>query len=269
MQTYNIGPEAQATWYASSLADVAPWRMISSDACMIVNVAAQSLNNGVCNGCSGTDNHGAYAPTRETGYTVSLPGQGASFYGIANPPGCGNVSIVTVGNVGTTKATYQIWKYTPISSVGPAVVPLLLRGTNGSWALEATDVCPWGLATAGNAVLYNRMSVFNRNVANLFRIKLLSGGPIQVSCGMDTMSGWAGGAVIHSVDGAPMGNEFWLHAVPGRNPAGPSCPNSTFSVTIFAPKKGMVISVVSADGASAAYTTNGGRAGLKGVRNQR
>jgi uncharacterized repeat protein (TIGR01451 family) len=54
-----------------------------------------------------------------------------------------------------------------------------------------------------------------------------------------------------------MGTEFWLNQVKGRKPNGPACPDNIFSVTIFAPKRGMVLTSRSQDGAYAIYTTNG------------
>ena len=255
-RSYAIAPESAVVDYATSAADIAPWRIMSSDVALIINIGAYNLTTAGCCCCSGGDNHGAFVPTRETGYTVSKPGSPAAFYGVADPPGCSDVSVAVIGNVGTVTASYQVWQYDPDSTLGAANIPPLIRGSSGSWRYAGAGSVPPGIAAPANPDIHNRGSLFDRGASSVFRVNLLSGGPIQMLSGMDTQSSWAGGSVIHASDGNPMGSEFWMHAVIGRDPAGVGCPDSTYGITVFVPKKGMNIQTISELGYNATYTTN-------------
>ncbi|MEK7765376.1 MAG: hypothetical protein AAB368_03980, partial [bacterium] len=228
-------------------------------------VGNYSLDKAGCCCCSGADNHGAFAPTRETGYTVGVAG--TSFYGICNPVGCGaGDGIVIVGNVSgggcagcppAATATYEIFTYTPNNVLGPATIPALLQDTGGTWASQGQFTVPAGLAALANPDFYGNVYPFNRGGSNLFRIDLISGGPIQVMHGSDPWSGWGGGSVIHASDGSPMGSDYWIHCGAGRNPRGTGCPTDTSVVDIFCPKTGMTVRGLSSDGFNSVYTTTG------------
>ena len=271
MNTYSIGGHSQATDIATCVdniqpcADTAPWRIMSSDTKLIVDVGEYELNTAGCCCCSGADNHGTFAPTRETGLVV---GGGVShFYGVVGPQGCGsNMSMVLLGST-KGAATYTVWRYTPNTNVGSARIPALLRGTSGNWLAAMSNV---NLAAAGvgpgappnpnpgppcTVDLYNA-APFKRGGNNLFMIEVTAGGPIQVLCGTDLFAQWGGGAVIHEADGtAPAGNTFWHHQTGGRN----TC--YTLVVQWFTPKANQAIDAVSDlgpdGGYSARYTTDG------------
>ena len=267
MSTYSIGGHSQVSEILSCpgntqpCADTAPWRIMSSDTQIIVDVGEYEFNTAGCCCCSGADNHGTFAPTRETGLVVGKAG--SHFYGVVGPQGCGsNMSMVLLGSTGGA-GTYTIWRYTPDTNIGSARIPALLRGTSGFWMPAMANV---NLAAAGfgpgappdpnvgppNTVdLYNA-APFKRGGNNLFMVELNSGGPIQVLCGTDLFAQWGGGAVIHEADGtAPAGSTFWHHQTGGRN----TC--YTLVVQWFTPKTVQSINAVSNDGYSARYTTDG------------
>ena len=256
-KTYELAIGSQATdMGCTACGDYAPWRIISSDTPLIVNVGESSVNTAGCCCGQGSDNHMALAPTRETGFVTGIAGQ--TFYAIANPMGVATSrnGCVQIGWGKTTAApaTIEIYGYTPLSSFGNVRIPSLLRDTAGTWGYKGTFTLDPGLAvTANNPILF-LATPFNRGSSNLFKARVTSGGPIIINTGTYMFSHWSGGTVIHSWDidknvASPSGAEFWLTQTKGNG--------VLLFTNIFTPETGVRIGMYSNDGASAEYTTNG------------
>lgn len=250
-RTYDIAPESQAFDWNTFHPIEGAYRTVSSQGQLIVNQGMLTIQS-IAGGAS--DNFAAYMPTRETGNTVSLPGQTANFYGIVHGASIG--SKVVIGNLGAVDAVYRIWRYVPDNLIVPAKFPPWLGGTSGTWALKATHTVPAGLATAGNPRAYSQDgAMFDQsNTIELSKIELLTGGPIQVLHGMRVYELWAGGSVMHPADGKQTGIEYWLHQAAG---GGKGCSSEQYYINVFCPKTGMAVNMISEDGFSATYTTTG------------
>ncbi len=254
-RSYELGGESQAYDMATSLADEGPWMTASSDTQLIVEHGHDIASTLACCCVQCSDNHAAFFPTRETGNVTSVPGQPATFYGIAQ--GYTDAVKVIIGNIGAVAADYEVWKYLPDNPVQVGVVPADLNGTTGTWALAGTATLPAGLAAAGNPIIYSQDGpAFNAPSTSLFKVKLLSGGPIQVLGGVRLYQNYSGGAVLHAADGNQTGVEFWFHDA--FTPLD-SCGNGpeTYTVDVFCPKQGMAVRAQSEDGYTATYTTTG------------
>jgi uncharacterized repeat protein (TIGR01451 family) len=254
--THELGIESAST-RLGTVNDFAPFRVISSDTQIAVHVGESALNTvhgGTCCCCQGSDNHGAFAVMAETGYVV---GSG-TFYGIADPGGCvSNRGTVCVGAM-NNPATYQIWIYTPLNTFGGNPwIPPLLRSTDGTWELKNTDTVIGGLVAGAQTPMIYGGAPFNRGGSNLFKVKVTSGGPIQVLHGTNMWSWWSGGAVFHSAAGVPAGSEFWYHISSGSGSTKSVTDPMTLVVQMFTPETGVKMGAVSGDGYSASYTTNG------------
>jgi uncharacterized repeat protein (TIGR01451 family) len=157
-----------------------------------------------------------------------------------------------------TPATYQIWAYTPLNvSGGNPWIPPLLRSNEGTWELKLTDTAGSGLIVNANTPNVYGGAPFNRGGSNLFKIRVTSGGPIQVLHGTNMWDWWAGGSVFHSAAGVPAGSEFWYHQGAGRGGTKATTEQDTLCVQMFTPETGVAMRGVSGDGFSASYTTNG------------
>jgi uncharacterized repeat protein (TIGR01451 family) len=202
---------------------------------------------------------GSLVPNKETGTLVSgtVP---ATFYAWAGH--VQNTTLaVSVGNVGAANASYEVWRYTPDDTTLPSPssnVTSDLVGSSGRWIFIATHSVAAGLAAAGNPHHYGP-SYDNSTFVNTFRlykIKLLSGGPIQVVAGRDPFHGYSGGSMMHPSDpaGGLVGKEFWLHL--GAIDTTYDCGGRGIEVfDVFCPKQGTVIRNQSSGGYSARYTT--------------
>jgi uncharacterized repeat protein (TIGR01451 family) len=260
-EMYDLGPESCAFAGDTPIDEVGPYRTISSECALIVNQGIEI--NQRQDGGGRCDNNEAFFPTRETGNTVSLPGQVAHFYGIHNGQGSGGK--VAIGNLSsisntTFDATYKVWRYVPDNTVTTITwMPSYLNGTSGTWRLQGTHNVPGGLNNVDNPRVYNADGAFfDFTNAGLMaaKVELLSGGPIQVLAGISLFSEWAGGAVLHAADGKQTGMEYWLHYLPNGATSGAPARN-TYAIDVFASKQGMQINLTSGAGLSVTYTTTG------------
>jgi len=262
-RTYDLGGESVAYDVDMLSTDECPWRILSSDTRLIVAHGFHlSEENGCC--CSNCANDNAsLMPSRETGNVVSGIGAG-THYGLVQSVTGGNADPETravVGNVGGADARYEIWRYVPDNPTATGRVPARLNATSGKWVLVTIDSVPAGLNSAGNPHRYNAQGAgFDSGGLAAFKVRVLSGGPIQVLGGIHVLSPFSGGSVLHSSGGNQTGSEFWLHDV--QNIAGAQCGSgagftSTQTIDIFCSKSGMVVRAVSSDGYTATYTTTG------------
>ncbi len=252
-RAYDIAPESQAYAWTTDTGDEGAYRTLSSQAALIINQGM--LCNPQLNQGGHSDNEAAYMPTRETGNTVSMPGNTANFYGICQ--GANQVNKVVIGNLGATDAVYRIWRYTPNNTIVVSPMCVGLTDTIGTWSLKATHTVPAGLATVNNPRVYPRDGAFF-DLANslvLSKIELISGGPIQVLTGIRVYQLWSGGSVMHPSSGLQAGIDYWLHH--SNDGGSGACVEGTQYLNVFCSKLGMAIRLVSQDGYSASYTTTG------------
>jgi len=227
------------------------YRIISSDARIIVH---KCYPGGGATGDEG--NLGTMVPNRENGNLVNSTTP-ATFYLWAGHLPAANA--VIVGNVGAANATYDVYRYTPFdTTLTPPSTSVTsdLVGNAGYWVDMGSDTVQAGLAAAGNGHVYGtaydpgRFTVRYR----LYKIRLTSGGPIQICTGRYLMQAQSGGSMIHSSDpaGAQMGREFWLHTSAEEEVCGAG---AVSAINIFCPKMTMVVNETTSDGAAATYTT--------------
>jgi len=206
------------------------------------------------------------APTRDTGNLTSKAGNGPVFYTFIRHA---NTRQLVVGNVGTTDATYEIFRYVPEKSVLVGRIPPTVSGTSGKWVSLGIDSVLAGMNPSGNAHIYG--SAYDNKLASgkaymtLYKVAQKSGGGIQVVGGYFDHRG--GGQVLNASDGEPAGTEFWLHGpywsgdpsgcfwrCGASNPCGTTSP---FSIDLISPKANTAVRCVTNDGYSATYTTTG------------
>jgi len=260
-RTYQIDGESQAYDATTYSGDIGPWMVISSDTNLIINQAVNmSERIGCC--CTGCVNNGsAYMPTRETGCVASGAG-GRTFYGLVQTRGEGTYS-VSIDNGGAAPAVVTYSLYTPLaSSALPAGVPMMLKGTSGKWTQVGGVTIPNGIGAAANPAIYSLDGPgFTTGGMGLYKVELVSGGPIQVRAGKNVSIQWSGGAVLHAMDpaGSQAGTRFW-YAQTNNNWTTGGCSSSNSSIMsldFFCPASGMAVRLRSEDGYSAAYTTTG------------
>jgi uncharacterized repeat protein (TIGR01451 family) len=147
----------------------------------------------------------------------------------------------------------------------PALVPSQLAGNSGYWVKFATNTVPAGIANPLNPNIYPFLgNEFDASSLFLFKIRLTSGGPIQVQSGAYSERSCAGGSVLHSIAGGQTGSDFWFNQSTNEPTKGGCVCNSgnvagdtpVQTLSFFCSKKGMVVRMASDDGASATYTTN-------------
>ncbi len=251
-KTFELNRESQAIEYGCLAADEGPWRTVSSDAELVVFQA--QIND--------RENWSMLIPARETGHVVSGVGTG-TFYGLVGKDTTGSYAYrVVVGNTGFLAATYRIWRYVPDNLIATPPVPSYLNGTSGTWTELWVHDVPAGLAAASNPRIYNLHGTFFDPPAStvLYKVELLSGGPIQIWCGADfgAFNYRGGGSVLNGADGSQVSDTYWLHQTAADQSFSGNC--KTYPVTslaVFAPRTGMAINAVSETGASATYTTTG------------
>ncbi|MEK7475010.1 MAG: hypothetical protein AAB152_05175 [Candidatus Coatesbacteria bacterium] len=254
--TYDLAPESQAYDTTTALADVGPYRSVSSQGQLIINQGL--LTNPQLNQGGHSDNEAAFFPTRETGNVVSKPGQTANFYGIHQSAAQANK--VVIGNLGVADAVYRVWRYIPDNLVPTPPMCAYLNGTSGTWQLQGTHTAPAGIAAANNPRIYPLDGAFfNVGTSSLVlsKVELISGGPIQVLAGIRVYSLWSGGAVMHAADGNQTGIEYWLHYRLDEGSADKSGVRDIYSIDVFCPKKGMVVNMTSGAGLTTSFTTTG------------
>ena len=204
------------------------------------------------------DDKGAIAPSRETG-NLTPAGAPATFYLFSDPASFQTVAIV--GNIGAVKATYEVARYVPDSATAPpAWASANLRGSSGVWKTLGTHTVDPGLSAAANPHVYGNAydtTMFTQPGFALYRVRLTSGGPVQVYSGWCVFCGFAGGSMLHASDpaGSPVGTEFWVHSTPGGWNCGTKTDPENMVVDIFCPKRMMVANATSSDGATSTYTT--------------
>ncbi len=247
-QTYEISGESVAYNLGTPVQDVGAWRSISSVSQLIVNQGMNLAETLDCC-CECANDHGSYTPTRETGNVVSQVGVG-TFYGFAQPA-TNTDNIAVIGNTGVQDATYRIYRYMPSSTVPQGLIPPGVSGTSGSWLYIATHVVPAGLNNPDNPRAYGPWSsAFSAGTLSVFKVELVSGGPIQFVGGSRVFRHSAGGAVMHAADGGQVGQEFWMHET-GYTAGG------VHSISIFCPKANMYINAKSEDGYDSTYKSSG------------
>ncbi len=229
------------------------YRVISSDSPMIIFKGYPGIGAG-----GAFNDSGSQAPNKENGYLVSTTVP-ATFYAFCGGPASDGASLV-VGNVGATDARYEIWEYfsdTP-TVTNPTTTHLTtqLLGNSGSWTMLAVDSVPAGLANANNPHVYG--AGYDRLINDtytMYKVKLISGGAIQVYNGRDVYSGYGCGSVMHAVT-PPLGTQYWFQESEANNDCG-GADNDIMTLDFYCPRQGTVVTAVSGDGASASYTTPG------------
>jgi len=259
-RSYELDRESLAYDMGTPAADVGAWRTASSDAMLVVNHGVNLSDAlGCCCGACANDN-GAAMPTRETGNTVTRIGSGASYglimgNAVGVQPDTRKASLLVVGNTGILDAKFAIERYTPANMLAMPPMPAYLNGASGEWVLMTVDTVPAGLNTPGNPRVYNRDGAyFQVNSLGAYRVRVLSGGPIQSIGGIGVYSAHSGGSIIQAYNGDQVGREFWLHHT-GTPDSKTTV--STQVVNVFCPKAGMVVHAASEDGYSATHTTTG------------
>ena len=248
--TFDLAGESGASWPTTTLGQEGAYRSISSQCQLVVHQGYQFLSTLGC-GCP-CFNDSSMMPVRESGNVVGLAGE--TFYGVAQ--GYGNLTKESIGNLGVVDAMYRVWLYIPDTVVGPAEIPINMRGSSGTWRLQGTHVVPWGYATALNPRLYNSDGTFfDASSTAMFKVELVSGGPIQIHHGARPFAGWGGGSVVHADTGAQTGSVFWVNQIFNDGTIGDSPP--IYSIDVFCPAKGMVIQCEKEGLATVTYTTTG------------
>jgi len=255
-RTYEIGPESQAFDIGTPLADEGPWRTVSSVGRLIVdhamNILTTTCNSAVTPTACG-NNFATYMPARESGNVTQVaPG---NFYGYVGWRAY-NAEVV-IGNTGATDAKVRVWRYYPDNTIATAPMVAWLNGTSGTWVMASAIVTVQaGIAAANNPRVYDlEGTFFNSSTTGLYKVELVSGGPIQVLHGGQLYIDNSGGSVMHSADGYQSGYEFWLHHA--YLTLGGSCDPAVQTINVYCPKQGTGIRCVSNDGYSATYTTSG------------
>ena len=253
-RTWDIDKESMALDMGTKDVEEGEWRTISSDAKLIVEQQVNNFNTlGCCCGNCG-DNYGALMPDRESGNVISGVGTG-TFLGTLQRGG--NAQKMIVGNAGAVDAEYRIWRYIPNNTVSVAPLPSQLNDTSGVWVSIAQHVVPAGQADAGNPRRYSAFFSVDAASTALYRIELLSGGPIQILGGEDVFSSWGGGSVLHATDGQQTGMDFWVHYGGVNDDSNSGCEPTMWVVSVLCPKKGMAIECTAEGGYFATYTTSG------------
>ncbi len=215
---------------------------------------------------NGNNNHGTQVPTTQNGYLVPSAAP-ADFYLFAGGPTSGDMPSLVVGNWGGVVASYQVWQYQPdnpaLSTAGNADhLTARLVDTSGTWRLLATDAVPAGIANPGNPKAYGfGYDQLFAEQYGLYKVRLLSGGPVQVYGGRDIYSGFASGHVLHATDAQPSGAVYWFHQASTSAKNGASFCAAPYSnimgLDFYCPRQGTKVELVSGSGYKAAYTTTG------------
>ncbi len=231
------------------------YRLISSDTQFLLFKALP---------LSGNPNTNSQDPNKENGYLVNA-GTTGNFYGFAESDAPKGGAII-VTNMGGAPAVFNVYKYLawnpslPITSTKHQNNNLV--GSSGYWISKLTgEVAPAGLGAAGNARAYQQ-NYFSgaSDERSFYKVKLTSGGPIQVYSGYRLNDSFGGGSVFHAGDtSGPAGNTYW-YSLTELGASGKICPSpfwGTMTIDFFVPKSGVVIQAQNNAGYTARYTTNG------------
>jgi len=226
------------------------YRVISSDSRLILFKGYPGIGAGGAFNDSGTQ-----APNRDNGYLLSTTVP-AVFYAYAGGPDDDGASLV-IGNTGAD-ADYEIWEYSCDNPFlpNPTTTHLTtqLLGNSGSWKFLRSGTVPAGLVTAGNPYVYGQGYDSSINdTYTVYKVKVTSGGPVQVYNGRDIFSPYGSGCVIHAKT-PPAGVEYWFQ----MTDVGEKAPCGNFDIMtldFYCPKQGTKVTTVSSDGYSASYTT--------------
>jgi len=250
------------------------WRFVSSQAKMIIRESKADFY-------SSESNWEAFSPARNGG-TLTTDVAGEAMYIFPNmKPGYLNVQCI-VTNVGAVDATYRIDVYKPFNIIdGDTCAPPWMRDTAGLWYPRVTHSVKAGFSQWGANWTLRNPHIYGTDpsadpsylfmdapsgTGGIYRLVLLSGGPIEVEQGADILSVYGGGTLMHPADaGSPRpqsGTDFWLGMgyqwIFSGSPCDPTPDNFTYAVEIFCPKQGMVVKQTTSDNAySITYTTTG------------
>ena len=245
--------------------DMRHHKIISSDGELFVLKGIPALND-----TTGNNNMGTAVPNKNNGYLVCPAGTG-EFYAYAGGPATGDNANLVIQNVGTAKATYDLYKYIPDNTLLPLTGNLQHLTTSvvdssGRWARIAANVdvrpgLPYATPDPNGHVYGSGYDGLTKDDFALYKVVLTAGTQIQVHSGRDIYSGFSSGFVLHSLTGTS-GVEFWFHQCQSSGTddgavIGESCSSwSPVNLDFFCPKKGTAVQMVSGDGYSARYTTN-------------
>ncbi|MEK7474425.1 MAG: hypothetical protein AAB152_02220 [Candidatus Coatesbacteria bacterium] len=244
-------------------------RFISSSAKLVIRQSKDDWT-------SSESNWDAFSPSRNDGaLTMDVSGEAMYIFPNMKPGYLGVQAIVT--NMGAVNATYRIEVYRPFNTVDrDACVPPWMADFSGSWSPRVTHSVAAGFAAWGASWSTRNPHIYGTEgdmsflfmdppagTGGIYRLVLISGGPIEVDQGASVLSLYGGGSLMHPADpGNPRphaGTDFWLgmgwqwamSAACDTTPA-----NYTYVVDIFCPKAGMVVKETTSDNAySATYTT--------------
>jgi len=232
------------------------WRVMSSDAQIMVWV-------GYC--YEGQTDYDTFTTMHPATNGNLVAGNGESFYVYTGKRNNGTV-LTNISTVPANFAMYQYQSAEPLLTVG--FVPPLLGGASGSWSPIDNGTIPAGRSgaaptsylsgTTGNPHTYsvNACDDTKTNFTETFellRIDITGGAAamVQVRSGRGASSRY-GGYVLHGLNSSGASsqavNEFW-HSQHLGDP--------TFDLVAFCPAAGMVVQMLSEDGYTATYTTNG------------
>ncbi len=234
--------------------DEAHYKIISSDERLLVYQGYGTI--GDPNITFSYNDHGNMVPNAENGLKVSTPGSAGTFYAVCFDDPTGVSVQMVVGNESpTTKAFFRVYHYRPRNpGLASSGIPASLCDNSGSWDLYGVRSADPGLAGLDNAhvfgAAFDHLTAGTGGTANAWKIEWQSGGPISVLCGTYCFSAWAGGSVIHAVNGKATGQEFWFHTASNTSP-------NSWAVTVFCHSANMGVNATSGDGMSATYTSDG------------
>jgi len=264
--TYEIDKESHVAVCEMPICNV-HWRFMSSSAKLIVR---QSKGDWF----SSESNWDAFSPARNGG-TLSTDVPGEAMYIFPNmKPGYLMVQAI-VTNMGAVNATYRIEVYKPFNTVDRAsCVPPWMADFSGTWSYRVTHSVAAGFAAWGASWSTRNPHIYGTEgdmsflfmdppagTGGIYRLVLVSGGPIEVDQGADVLSVYGGGSLMHpAVSGDQVGTDFWLGMgyqwVFSGTPCDAVPANFTYTVDVFCPKAGMVVKETTSDNAySATYTT--------------
>ncbi len=244
--TQAIDPSSQWMTGGTPPALEGHWRFLSSDSDLIV------FKGYAFEGLTDYDNFVTMAPATNG---MLVAGAGNSFYAYTGRRGGWATIVVT--NVGPAAANINVYQYQslePLNVVGS--VPPILGGGAGIWTPMDNFPLAAGQAGAANPRSYTTLACDETVVGfgesfNLYRVDVVSGGPVQVRTGRGPSSRY-GGFVLHGVDNSniasPAVDNFWHSQHRG---------DTVNDLVAFLPADGMVVRATSEDGYTATYTSTG------------
>jgi len=251
VKTRQIEPNCQWITGGTPVSIEGHWRIISSDSNLIVW-------KGYCFGASDVDNYVTMAPAAPSGNLTARGGE--TFYAYDGPRMGGNAhagTIMVITNIGAVLASYAVEQYVsddPFDTEGAS--PANMGGSSGNWFGVDSGTIPAGAAAVANPKIYGRLACMDittgfTNSWELFKVKIVNGGPIQVKAGRGGLGRYAG-YIMHGLDEfgnpAQTAHEFW-HTQVGED--------NNNDVTAFLPAKGMAVECTADGVLVAAYVSTG------------